>query len=465
MPRWSAALFAACAIYFLFFFRLTGAGLLGPDEPRYAAVGREMALSGDWVTPRLWGEPWFEKPPLLYWMTAIGFRAGLGDDLAPRLPVALLSVGFLAFFFLELRHQFGERPAAFAAAVLSTSAGWLGFSHAAVTDLPLTAFLASAMLLSLDWVRTGDRRRLPVAAACLGAAVLAKGPLAVVLALPLVWFGRRRLLDLIRPAVALSFLAVAAPWYLLMTFRSGSPFLQVFFLQHNFGRFTSSELQHVQPFWYYLPVLAAWLFPWTPGAVLIMRRGFLVDERRWFLLAWIVWGFVFLSASVNKLPGYLLPLLPAAAALTGLALDEAKNARLALAVSALLLCLVAPLSSLLPDALAAGFTRARVPAFHWTWLVPVPVALAILWNRNRVFAITMLTAAVSVAVVYLKISAFPKLDSNVSARGAWREIAFQRDRACVEEVHRSLRYGLSYYSVVPLPACAQEDRPLRVKDR
>jgi 4-amino-4-deoxy-L-arabinose transferase-like glycosyltransferase len=86
------------AVYFLFLFNLTGVGLLGPDEPRYAAIGREMARSGDWITPRLWGEPWFEKPALLYWMTAAAFRAGLGDDLAPRLPVALLSVGFLIFY-------------------------------------------------------------------------------------------------------------------------------------------------------------------------------------------------------------------------------------------------------------------------------------------------------------------------------------------------------------------------------
>ena len=56
--------------------------LVGPDEPRYAAIGREMARSRDWVTPRLWGEAWFEKPALLYWMTGAGFRLGLGDELA-----------------------------------------------------------------------------------------------------------------------------------------------------------------------------------------------------------------------------------------------------------------------------------------------------------------------------------------------------------------------------------------------
>src|SRR5438552_14426429 len=118
-------LLAALLIYFLYFFHLTAAGMLGPDEPRYAAIGREMARSGDWITPRLWGEPWFEKPALLYWMTGIAFRLGLGEDLAPRLPVAIVSVAFLAAFFWLLRREFGERAAAFATVILATSAGWI----------------------------------------------------------------------------------------------------------------------------------------------------------------------------------------------------------------------------------------------------------------------------------------------------------------------------------------------------
>src|SRR6059058_1547329 len=86
-------------LYLLYFFGLTNAGLVGPDEPRYAAVARQMAQSGDWITPRLWGEPWFEKPALLYWMEAAAFRLGLSEDLAPRLPVAVFSVAFLIFFY------------------------------------------------------------------------------------------------------------------------------------------------------------------------------------------------------------------------------------------------------------------------------------------------------------------------------------------------------------------------------
>ena len=111
-------LLAAPLVLLLYFYGLTTAGMLGPDEPRYASIGREMALSGDWITPRLWGEPWFEKPPLLYWMVALGFKAGLSDDLAPRLPVALFGAGFVLFFFHQLRREFGERAALYAGKLL-----------------------------------------------------------------------------------------------------------------------------------------------------------------------------------------------------------------------------------------------------------------------------------------------------------------------------------------------------------
>src|SRR5579862_3977191 len=94
--RWRLlAIAGGLALLILYLYGLDRMGLYGPDEPRYASIGREMARTGDLVTPRLDGRPWFEKPPLLYWMIATGFRLGLSSDLAPRVPVALLSVAFL----------------------------------------------------------------------------------------------------------------------------------------------------------------------------------------------------------------------------------------------------------------------------------------------------------------------------------------------------------------------------------
>src|SRR5580698_8330357 len=106
--------------YFLYFYHLDAVGLMGPDEPRYAAVARTMAESGDWITPRLLGQPWFEKPALLYWMEAIFYRAGFGDEIAPRLPLAMLAVAFLGFYWWILRREFGQPTAAFSTAILAT---------------------------------------------------------------------------------------------------------------------------------------------------------------------------------------------------------------------------------------------------------------------------------------------------------------------------------------------------------
>jgi len=196
MPRKSQSLLwlAIPLAYLLYFYHLTAIGLLGPDEPRYASIGRQMAVSGDWVTPTLWGHAWFEKPALLYWLIGAANRLGLGPELAPRLPIALISLGFLAFFWWMARREFGERTAWFAVLILGTGAEWLGFSQVSVPDLPLAATFAAAMLLALPWVTRRDGRFLPAAAALFGAAVLAKGLTPVALAVPVVplawWFGR-----------------------------------------------------------------------------------------------------------------------------------------------------------------------------------------------------------------------------------------------------------------------------------
>jgi 4-amino-4-deoxy-L-arabinose transferase-like glycosyltransferase len=457
------ALAVLIVVYVLYFHGMASTGLLGPDEPRYASIGREMAQSGDWVTPRLWGEPWFEKSPLLFWLTAAAFKLGFGPDVAPRLGVTLLSVAFLAFYWRALRRRFGPQAAWFSTAILGTSAAWLAFSYVGVTDLPMTAAFAAAMLLALGWLETGDRRLLPLSAALLGVAVLGKGLVPLVLAAPLAWMGRRRFLDWLRPQTAGAFLAVAAPWYLLCWLRNGEPFVRTFILEHHLGRFASETLQHVQPFWFYAPVLAAGLLPWSPLLVLLARRSLYRDRARLFLLAWVAFGFLFFSASTNKLPGYLLPLLPALAALMGIALAESKRAAAALSACALMLVATPLAAQLLPQALAGGLSRSALPAFSWIWLAPVAVA-AVAWRtRDAGRAVAFVAVAAAAGVFYLKLAAFPAIEHNVSARPVWNEIAARREQVCIGGMHRAWRYGLNYYSVAPLPDCAAAPKPLELR--
>jgi 4-amino-4-deoxy-L-arabinose transferase-like glycosyltransferase len=459
---WAWLAVAVCA-YFLFFFNLSGVGLVGPDESRYASIGREMAHSGDWLTPRLWGEAWFEKPPLLYWMTALGFAAGLSDELAPRLPVALLSVAFLWFYWRRLEREFGQRVAVLSTLVLATTAGWISFSHAATTDLPLAATFSAAMLLALPWLERGERRGLMPASALLAAAVLAKGLVPLVLALPLFWMGRKRWRDLLPPALV--FFALATPWYALMALRHGSAFLNDFFLTQHLERFTTSALQHEQPFWFYAPVLLAGLLPWSPMFVLLFRKRLYSCVRRRFLLFWAAFGFVFFSASLNKLPGYLLPLVPAIAALIGLALAEAKNAKWLLAASAAMLVLIPVVADVLPEALVRGLTQTRITGLPWLALVPVSLLAAGVWaTERRVAAAGAIAAAMVAGIVWLEFATFPTLDHTASARGLWQELTEHRARVCVGDVNRGWRYNLNYYSVTPLPDCAETPRPIRIEN-
>jgi 4-amino-4-deoxy-L-arabinose transferase-like glycosyltransferase len=453
--------------YLLYFYDAGAAGLVGPDEPRYASIAREMARSGDWITPRLWGQPWFEKPALLYWMSGAGFRAGLGPELAPRLPVALMAVGFLGFYWWILRREFGERPAWLATLILGTSGLWLGFSQAGVADLPLTATFSAAMLLALPWAARREARFLPAAGAMLGLAVLAKGLVPLALAAPLALRGRS-LRDLIRPRVAGPFLLVALPWYLACYLRNGRAFLTSFFWEHHFGRFTSDALMHGQPWWFYLPVLAGALLPWSPLVPLAARRAAYRDPRRRFLLAWLLFGLVFFSVAANKLPGYVLPLMPAAAALMGLALDEAAHARPWLACCALLLVAFPIAAVVLPAAVASGFSRAPHPAFQAIWLVAAGVA-AVVWvlesRGRRLAAVLAIAAGAAAGTFYVKRATVPELDRAASARTLWREIEGRAGDVCIDNIQRNWRYGLNYYSVTPLAECSEQPKRLWVGRR
>jgi 4-amino-4-deoxy-L-arabinose transferase-like glycosyltransferase len=448
-------IFVAAAVYVLYFHGLAGVGLLGPDEPRYASIGREMARSGDWITPRLWGEPWFEKPALLYWMIGLGHVAGLGDELGPRLPIAGASVAFLVFYWRRVSREFGERTALVATAMLGTSAGWLAYSHVAVPDLPLAASFNAAVLLLLGWVAGKDERVPAAAGALLGVAVLAKGLVPLVLLLPALWFGRRRLRGLASAGAA--FAIVAMPWYATVTSRYGAAFLDEFLWRHHFGRFANAGLQHIQPWWFYLPVLAAGLFPWTPALAAVASRRLFDDVRIRFLAVTAVFGLLFFSVMANKLPGYLLPLIPAVCTVAGQGVARLSQPRWLLAGAAVLLIAVPVIAPVLPRALEDGVSSIRPawPGLYAAAAVAAVVAV-ILFLRTEA-AVAGMVAAIAVCVVYLGASAYPAMDAAASARGRWLAIRSGPHLYCLESAaDRDLRYGLNYYAVEPLPDCGTQ---------
>lgn len=432
----------------VYFAGLSWSGLLSVDEPRYAAIGRDMALSGDWITPVLWGKPWFEKPPLLFWLIASATRLGLPGEWAARLPIASLALLFLAFFYRRLRALFDPAIALRATFILATTAGWFAYSQVAVTDIPLATTFSAAMLLAAPWALGLDRGGLLAAAFLFALAILAKAAVPIVLALPLLYWAGRRVPLLIAPFLLA--LALAAPWYVLCYRAHGWPFFEELFLRHHLARFTTGETLHARPFWFYVPVILAGVFPWTPLLAALPLRSLWTDPKLRYFTLWFAWGFLFLSVSSGKLPGYLLPLLPALAVL----LAHVENRRLWIA-AAVLLAVVLPLAvSVLPVALDRGLSRATFSFPLYAVLLGL-VTLAIAWRAARFPAIAALVLA---GLLLAKYPLLIALDHAASARAEAAEIRrLDLPALCRGDLRRTWEYQLNYYLARPIPACAEDD--------
>jgi 4-amino-4-deoxy-L-arabinose transferase-like glycosyltransferase len=432
------------AVLIVYVLNLGATGFISADEPRYASIGREMARSGDWITPRLDGEPWFEKPPLLYWLIALGHKLHFSDEWAARLPIALISVIFLGFFCGRVTQEFSERIAVASTAILATSAGWVAYSYGALTDLPMSAALGAAMLIMAFDTRP---RQGYLAGALLGIAILAKAFVPVVLFFPAWLIARRKRLRSIAAAVV-----VAAPWHLWCLARNGHAFWNEYFWKHQVGRFFEASLQHVQPFWFFIPVILAGLFPWTPLVALLARGRLYQDERARFLAAWLIYGFLFFSIARNKLPGYVLPLLPALAILLAMTLDKAPGKQWWVAACGVLLIATPAIARTLPDALLFGLRHVRPSlAPGLPFLIAAALAAWLAWRDRPSLAVLCVAAAAMIGIVYIKARALPALDQRVSVRAFWRE--HPDTNACLDWVRRDWVYGLNYYAGRVLPSC------------
>jgi 4-amino-4-deoxy-L-arabinose transferase-like glycosyltransferase len=336
-----------------FFQGLGNLGLTDKTESLFVEVARGMAQRGDWITPWWNGERFFDYPVWGYWMVALSFRLFGSSAWAARLPVALAASAVVVALFalLVVLAPSGEPPrrrlgrAGLAAALLATTPGWIGWGRIASTDM----FLASAISLALFGFllahhhppRSRPARLGQLAMALFAAiAVLAKGPvglllpglvLVVFLSLTRSWsrWGHPGSLAL----MTLLFLVVVVPWYALAAQANGMAFLGGFLGFSNLQRFTSVLYNHPGPPWFYLPWLALLLLPWSlylPEAIAGLRfwrpqtwreagqRGDAALLLPLFLLTWLGVMLVFYSAAATKLPGYILPLLPAASLLVAL---------------------------------------------------------------------------------------------------------------------------------------------------
>ena len=327
------AILILATLYVCYFSHLGAIGFVGPDEPRYAWIARDMVETGDWVTPRLYGKPWFEKPVLYYWGAALCFKLFGVSEAAARLPSAISALlATLALAWLALR-LYGAETARWLLLLLPTTIGMIGFSHAASTDMPFSGMLTIAMVWAavvLGLTRGENTPILPrtpwlallLFGFFLGLAVLAKGPAAIILSGGAIFFWAlftkrwRDAFRLFQPAALASFCLTALPWYILCA-RRNPDFFRIFIIEHNFKRYLTPEFQHIQPFWFYLPIVLLAVLPWSSMLAAIvndLRRplvvGYWRTEPSLYFACWIAFTFVFFTASKSKLPGYILPAAP-----------------------------------------------------------------------------------------------------------------------------------------------------------
>ena len=304
----------------LFFFHLGVYGLWEPDEARYAEIAREMLALRDFVVPHLNYVPYIEKPPLLYWLTAFSMRLFGVNEFAARLPNALAAlIGVLVTYFFAFR-TLGRQRAILSAVILATSGLYALMAQVLTTDMLLTATMTAALFaFFLHWRDGGGWCWLSYAA--IGLAVLTKGPVGAAIpllaGLTFLWWerdlpGAIRRFHLI-PGMALA-AAISLPWFVAITLRQPG-FFDFYFIGEHFRRFFESSYSHGQPIYYYVPVVAAGLLPWTLIVPFIPWRSLERNPARRFCIISAAVIFAVFSLARAKLVPYILPAIPPLAVL------------------------------------------------------------------------------------------------------------------------------------------------------
>ena len=460
---------------FLFFYGLGAFGLIGADEPRYAQVAREMLDRRDWITPTLGGHPWLEKPPLYYWQAMFTYSILGVSDTAARIPSALnatLLVLAVYFFFRKFRRGVEVDTAL----ITASCAGIIGYARAASMDMALAAAFTMAMLAWWAWRESERRIYLALFYACLGLGMLAKGPVAPFLAVVIfltfaaaVGAWRSVLRTLWAPGI-FSFCVIALPWYIAVQIQNPQ-FFREFILEHNLARFSTGLYHHPEPFWYYLPVTALALVPWiifvTAAGVESLRARWaernarrsepdLELEFRIFACCWLVVPVLFFSISQAKLPGYILPAIPAGAVLLAdYLLRHLEDEQPASRWLAVLHALVA--SAPIVPALLVGYIvmKHKLPggrpllfALAVAFVVCIGIVLTLVSRlRLRMLRFVTLIPVVLAVAAVLKMGT-AAIDEKLSARPLAIELAAVETHKlplAVCGASREVEYGLAFY--------------------
>lgn len=318
---------------FISFLRLDSVTLFDYDEGVFAEAAKEMAETGDWITPAYNGESRFDKPVFFYWTMALSYKLFGVNEFGARFPSALSAFLLILAVFFFVRHFRGDQTAFYASLSLILSVYFSAYSHAAVTDMVLTLLITLSLFsffLSLErgrWFTYGFY-------AFSSLAFLTKGligiifPFGIAAIYTMLAGGFKDFRKIFSLKGIVIFLLIAGPWYALQTAINGSEFINQFFIKHHFKRYTDVISGHEGPFYYYIPVLIVGLMPWTAFLPAGIRNAFKErDHLGLFALTWFAFIFLFFSFSVTKLPNYVAAAVPAAGILisSGVSMKDRLN--------------------------------------------------------------------------------------------------------------------------------------------
>ncbi len=434
--------------------------LVRPDEGRYAEISREMATSGDWVTPRLNDIKYFEKPALQYWVTAGAYRLFGEHHWTARLWSAL--TGFLGILFTAFAatRLFGREAGLLSAAVLGSSLLYTLIAHMNSLDMGMTFFMGGALMSFLLAQQDGasksaNRLWMHVAWAALAFSVLSKGLMGIVLpgAVMVLYtlvereFGLWKRLHLF--SGILLFMAIAAPWFIAVSI-ANPEFFHFFFIHEHFERFLTKTHGRYEPWWWFIPILAAGILPWLITLIDSLAHAWKSEpaapqrfKPKRFLLIWAVFIFIFFSLSGSKLASYILPIFPALALLIGDHLSRIDGRRLFWQILPVAFLATASLI-LAPNAVRFAdneLARGQYALFaNWLlaasaiWLVGTVAAL-LLSCRDKVRSAIIVLACSSLIAAQVLLTGHDSLSATRS------------DYAIAEQIKPHLRPGVPFYSL------------------
>ena len=305
-------------------------GLLGvmpqmePDEARYSLIPSAMNQTGNFVTPHIKNVVYLEKPPLVYWVTAMSFKVFGENDFSARLFTGFCAWGCILLTYFIGKHFRDEKTGLYSAALLTISAFPFALGRINVLDMPLTFFVCLSIWLGYLSL-TGEKKKYLYYLFYFSCALafLTKGVIGVVfpfttLILWLIWIGKwRQMWQLVSPIGILIFLIVVCPW-LILAQKENADFLWFFFVREHFLRFTTKMHGKIEPFYYYLPIIIAGTIPWSVYLIKAwkgksIKEWLFSQEENKLLAVWFLFIFLFYTFSSSKLATYIAPVfLPVA---------------------------------------------------------------------------------------------------------------------------------------------------------